>query len=103
MLQDGMIVNVIDFFGRTALHRVALSNQTDVAKLLLQVGVDADVNKQNSLGETPLHVAALHNSPEVARLLVDKGADIKLKNYENKTPLDCARGDEVKNLLLELQ
>ena len=77
MLQDGMIVNVIDFFGRTALHRVALSNQTDVA--------------------------TLHNSPEVARLLVDKGADIKLKNYENKTPLDCARGDEVKNLLLELQ
>ena len=98
-----MPVNVSDFFGRTALHRVALSNQTDVAKRLLQVGVDVDVNKQNSLGETPLHVAALHNSPEVARLLVDKGADTKLKNSENKTPLDCARGDEVKSLLLELQ
>ena len=102
MLKDGMPVDVIDLDGWTALHRAAMFNQTEVAKLLLRAG--ADIDKQDNNGGTPLHFAALYNKAEVARLLMDEGADASLKNGRNKTPLDCAYDDqEVKRLLLELQ
>ena len=100
-LQDGMPVHVSYGNGWTALHRVSGLNRTDVAKLLLQAG--ADVNKPTITGDTPLHRAAHWNSTEVARILLVEGADINLKNRRNETPLDCARSDEVKRLLLEIQ
>ena len=87
--------------GWTALYHASGLNRTDVAKLLLQVG--AGVNIPTITGDTPLHRAALWNFTEVARLLLVEGADINLKNRRNETPFDCARGDEVKRLLLEFQ
>ena len=100
-MQDGMPVHVSYGNGWTALHRASGLNRTDVAKLLLQAG--ADVNKPTITGDTPLHRVAHWNSNEVGQLLLAEGADTNVKNRRNEIPVDCARGDEVKRLLLELQ
>lgn len=101
MLQDGMPVNIeFDQFGNTPFLVAARYNRSDVAKRLLQAGVD--INTQTKHGDTSLHLVAMNNSLEFAQILIEKGADFKLRNKMNETPLDCAFGDEVKCLLLGL-
>ena len=85
MLREGMPVDVSD--GLTALHYATLSKQKDVIKHLIHEG--ADVNRQTVVSkDTPLHYAARNNYTEIVRLLLDNKADIKLKNNNNKPPLD---------------
>ena len=103
MLREGMPVDASDERDWTALHVATMSNRTDVVKLLLNEGADA--NRQHRFTKvTPLHLAAQDNSNEVARLLIGNGADINIKNGNNKAPLDVAlKGTEVERLLLQLQ
>ena len=85
MLRDGISVDVSD--GLTALHYATLSNQIHVIKHLVHEG--ADVNRQTVVSkDTPSHYAARNNYTEIVQLLLDNNADIKLKNINNKTPLD---------------
>lgn len=88
----------------TALHRAALYNRLDVAKLLIERG--ADVNPlaytafpKGSVG-TPLHFAACAGANAVAQLLLERGADpdpgpgrcLQDSNLGETSPLSIAEG-----------
>ncbi len=71
--------------GETALMLAAISNQLQLAKVLIEQG--ADVNKP---GWTPLHYAASKGHREMMRLLLDNDAYIDSESANGTTPLMMA-------------
>ena len=101
MLQEGVPVNCVDKWDRTALFEAAMNNRTDVIPLLLQKG--ADVNKRDCGGDTPVHLAAMGNKTEVIAMLIDHGGSINITNNRGEKPIDAARrlGSEAAVRMLE--
>lgn len=84
------------------LHVAAHSGRIDIAKLLIERGVD--INAKIKDGKTPLHSAALGGQLEAARLLIKKGANINARDEYDFTPLHIAAfvGQlEIARLLIE--
>jgi ankyrin repeat protein len=70
------------------LYQAADRDRTDVAELLLELGVSPDVEHG---GWTALHSAAHNNSVRVAELLIERGATIDVRDQKFKsTPLGHA-------------
>lgn len=84
LVEQGLDINIPDYYGATPLYRQAILGR-DIVKLLLELG--ADIGKPNTYGETPLHVAAEFFHPKTVKLLIDKGADVNAKNDMGRTPL----------------
>ena len=90
MLEEGVPVDCIGVFGRTALLFAVVYNKTDVIRLLLQNG--ADVNKRNRHGDfTPVHLAAWNNNTEAIAMLMKHGASINITGNRGEKPIDVAR------------
>ncbi|KAF4750694.1 hypothetical protein FOZ63_020698 [Perkinsus olseni] len=99
-------------YGDTALHYAAQQGNRDIVSLLLDANANPDA--QNRYGLTPLHQAAsvtasgtsaagrgrLAAAVEVVRELLERGADKYLEDEKGKIPLDLARHDDIKFLLL---
>ena len=85
LVEQGLDINIPDYYGATPLYRQAILGR-DTVKLLLELG--ADIGKPNTYGETPLHVAAEFFHPKTVKLLIDKGANVNPKNDRGQTPLD---------------
>ena len=77
-------VNIVDRYGRTALHQAIISSNIEMCRLLIEYG--ADVNIQDNNGDTPLLKAFKVNefNLEIVRLLVDRGAYININDNNNK-------------------
>ena len=84
LIEQGLDINIPDYYGATPLYRQAILGR-DTVKLLLELG--ADIGKPNTYGESPLHVAAEFFHPKTVKLLIDKGADVNAKNDMGRTPL----------------
>ena len=84
LVEQGLDINIPDYYGATPLYRQAILGR-DTVKLLLELG--ADIGKPNTYGESPLHVAAEFFHPKTVKLLIDKGADVNAKNDMGRTPL----------------
>ena len=89
MLKEGVPIDCINEYDRTALFYAVLCNSTDVIRLLLQNG--ADVNKRDHLGNKPVHAAAMRNNAEVIAMLMKHGASINITNNYGEKPIDLAR------------
>merc|ERR1712098_745751 len=61
----------------TAMHRATIMNLPQVARALIEAGVD--VNAKNRWGETALHYAAFNNHLQIGRMLIDAGAGVRQK------------------------
>ena len=85
LIEQGLDINIPDYYGATPLYRQAILGR-DTVKLLCELG--ANIGKPNTYGETPLHVAAEFFHPKTVKLLIDKGADVNAKNDRGQTPLD---------------
>jgi Ankyrin repeats (many copies) len=89
----------------TPLHSAAYYGDLEMVQVLLEYGVD--VNVQNSNGDTPLDYASAdghRNDARVARLLIAHGADPNTRNLDGVTPLHQASGFgriEIVRLLIE--
>lgn len=82
----------------TSLYLAIRNGSEEIAKLLIEVG--ADINLQNSNGIHPLIMAA--NNLNMTRLLLDKGALVDRKTPESEiTALIQSNQIEVSKLLLE--
>jgi len=72
----------------TPLLQVTRSNNTEMAKLLLEY--NAQVDLANSRGMTALMYAARNGNLELVRLLLIKGADVRLRSREGNTACEFA-------------
>lgn len=83
----GSDLNVRDPFGGSSpLISAAVFGKTEMAKVLIDAGVD--LNFQNSDGSTALHTAAFFCRPEIVKLLLDKNVDRTIKNKYEATAYD---------------
>ena len=85
LVEQGLDINIPDYYGATPLYRQATMGR-DTVKLLLELG--ADIEKSNTYGNTPLHMAAEFFHPKTVALLLEKGANVNSKNDRGQTPLD---------------
>jgi ankyrin repeat protein len=72
------------------IEKAGRADPLDAIKLFVDAG--ADVNAINDLGNTALHYAAQTGATRIIEFLVSKGAKLDVQNFQNKTPLDLARG-----------
>jgi ankyrin repeat protein len=70
------------------IHSATASNNTDIAKILLEAG--ANVNVAQVSGLTPLHSAAHHGNIELIILLLEAGADVSATTDDGKTAAEMA-------------
>lgn len=83
----GSDLNVRDPFGGSSpLISAAVFGKTEMAKVLIEAGVD--LNFQNSDGSTALHTAAFFCRPEIVQLLLNKQVDRTIKNKYGATAYD---------------
>lgn len=90
-------INKKDIYGRTALHFAVKQNNLKIVKLLAR---KETVNEQDFTANTPLHVATIQESynMEIIETLLKCMAKAK-QNNQGKTPFDCAKTPEVRDLL----
>ncbi len=75
------------------------SANLDAVQKAIDAGVD--VNTKYHEGWTGLHWASYLGDKEIAELLIAKDADINAKSNDGRTPLDRAKGKEIKSLLVQ--
>lgn len=93
----------------TILHKAVKDGNKEIVELLIAEG--ADINSNGWASGTPLHVAVRRGKLEMARVLIAAGADVnvqyRMATFNRRvhgmpspqTPLDCAKTDEMKELL----
>lgn len=84
-LREGRDPNQSDEYGWIALHRAAVNNTVEVARLLIASG--SSLKARGTDGWTPLHLAAVSGSAGVAAALVEAGAEIDAISLHGDTPL----------------
>jgi|GEM_PF-1952451 len=88
--------------GNTALHYAVQNGQIEIAKLLLQMGMD--INAPNNQGQSPLHCAASANQPKSIKFLLEKGANVNARDLAGNTALHYAvQNDQIEIAKLLLQ
>jgi len=89
LVEDGVVVNAKDDFGKTAPRQAASEGHEAVVRLLVELGVDVNVGQYWG---TALHQAASEGHEAVVRLLVELGADVNVKNNIGETALQLWEG-----------
>jgi len=85
---DSLMLNPRDKYGWTPLYCAAHHGNSDVVKLLLELGADPSVS--NVQLKTPLHCAASQGRRLICELLISAGASINAQDKHSVTPLhDC--------------
>lgn len=84
----------------TALHIAASEGFLNICEILLDYGLNTELNTMNILMRTPLHLACLKNHLEVAQLLVRSGADINLVDVDGNTGIHLAAENGHRQLVM---
>lgn len=82
---------------RTALHLACIKGYDDVARQLLDLGADVDV--QDKAGNTALHFASAWGHTSLVQALIERGCQLAVKNNEGSTAVDYAFSHSVKAAL----
>lgn len=82
---------------RTALHLACIRGFDDVARQLLDLGADVDL--QDRAGNTALHFASAWGHLSLVQLLIERGCSLAVKNTEGSTASDYAYSHSVKEAL----
>ena len=91
-------VNKTDSVENTPLIWAAAGGHAGTVQILLNW--KGDINAANKNGDTALHKAAWKNHQSVVHLLLSKGAEREPVNVDGKKPLDLARSQEIRKLLV---
>ena len=101
ILAAGTDKDVRNAFGDTALHVAVYQSKPIIVKLLLDYGFDPNAVATRN-GNTPLHNAVAANNLAAAQLLLQYGANKNIRARDGQTPLDKARKEEKRELVLLL-
>jgi ankyrin repeat protein len=86
----------------TPLHHACLVGEVGMVDVLLEAG--APVNSTDGPGgATPLHLAAVYGHTEIVEKLLPAGADVNTSDRKGKRPVDYARDDETRQVLLDAE
>lgn len=88
--QDKMYVNLYSNDGFTPLSLAAFFDQTEIAKLLLQNGADANLHATNPSKVNALHSAVAKENFELCKLLIEYGVNVNARQIQNVTALHSA-------------
>ena len=91
LLNDGRFGSLKDVWGSrklSTLHMAVLSGQLKMVNMVLNSGVDIDV--EDELEITPLFQAAAAGLRQICELLIEKGANINKRSKTGETPLFIA-------------
>jgi ankyrin repeat protein len=101
LLKDGAKVNFkSNFLGWTPLHFAVSHGRTEIIQLLLLH--KADVNAMDTkLKWTPMHLAAYKGFATIVEILLLHKANVNMEDKDGRTPLDVAKTEEVKKILLK--
>jgi hypothetical protein len=99
LAKAGTDPNIRTADGSTLLFEAARAEDIELVQWALDYGVEVDAVRPEKNNATALIIAARKGNPEIARLLLAHGADPTVANHEGETALDCAKGQEVKELL----
>lgn len=83
LLEQGADVDAKDIDGLTALHEAAENKHTDVVKVLLQAGADANIRDRKWYAWTPLDKAVMNGCVDIVKVLLEAGADVNAKHGEH--------------------
>ncbi|THC96730.1 hypothetical protein EYZ11_003788 [Aspergillus tanneri] len=95
LLEYGGEVSQADNRGRVALHYAARDGFADIAKAILNRGIDTEAT--DYCGNTPLHLAARGGNHESTRLLLEMKANSFAENALGNTALELAFHGGFKN------
>ena len=90
-------VNEQDENGVTALHRSCMYGRLEIARLLLDHGVELEA--RDSKGWTALHYAASEGHLELVNFLISSCANVTAMTYDGKLAIDLAKGEGMVFLL----
>lgn len=76
---------VVIWTERTPLHLTTYNNNTEIAKISAEHGVE--IEARDALNQTPLHISAYYNSTETVKLLLERGPEIKARNRSSNPAL----------------
>lgn len=93
--------------GDTALMVAAFENRIEITKLLIDAGVDLDIeNNSNGTNGTALLLASYNTHIEITKMLIEAGADWNVKNIHGRDFLSYYNAVlnefEVKRKILDL-
>ncbi|XP_072462462.1 ankyrin repeat domain-containing protein 31 [Notamacropus eugenii] len=97
LLESGARLNQKDNAGWTALHEAADKGFSEVMVELLKAG--ANVNSESLGGLLPIHNAVSGNHLKAAEILLQHGADPHRRDGCQKSAVDRAEDESMKNLL----
>ncbi len=83
----------VPFEGASALHVAVLTNNREIAQILLDNGADIDIRAKDEFAGPPLEWAVFFGIKDMGVFLVESGADVNAKNAIGTTPIDAAGAD----------
>jgi len=88
-----------DNINATPLHFAVRGEHTGATQLLIDYGADVNLKGTNK-NVTPLHLVSNKGHINVVKILLNHDADINATDKDGETPLDYAKDDEIKQLLI---
>lgn len=91
LLRRGAPVNAGDKHCTTPLYKAAVQGETEIVRMLLEVGADPNRESGGEDEGTPLCAAASWGYTEIVRLLLQHGADPNAIETPNKGPMTALK------------
>jgi len=100
-VNNGANVNKVTNYHYTALYWATQNSDSDINLVKILVENGADVNFKEDDGETPLMQAVQRENTDLVKYLIAHKASVHSCTGNNRTVLEHARNEEIKNILIQ--